>query len=83
MGWRTLCGEVYLWGKVMESKSGWQAQFAYPKNLVVPPYSTPLFMEEVELLLQALSPYGVDIFLAHNEENIRISPGSLASSARR
>jgi hypothetical protein len=31
-----LCGEVYLWGVVVELKLGWRAQFAYPKNLVVP-----------------------------------------------
>jgi hypothetical protein len=36
-------GEVYLWGKVVEHKLGWRAQFAYPKSLVptVPYFGTP------------------------------------------
>ena len=33
---RGICGEVYLWGTVVEHALGWRAQFAYPKNLVLP-----------------------------------------------
>ena len=29
-------GEVYLWGKVVEHELGYRAQFAYPRNLVLP-----------------------------------------------
>jgi DNA-binding CsgD family transcriptional regulator len=29
-------GEVYLWGTVVEHELGWRAQFAYPKNLILP-----------------------------------------------
>jgi DNA-binding CsgD family transcriptional regulator len=29
-------GEVYLWGTVVEHERGWRAQFAYPKNLILP-----------------------------------------------
>jgi len=30
-----ICGEVYLWGTVIEHRSGWRAQFAYPKSFVL------------------------------------------------
>jgi hypothetical protein len=36
---RGIGGEVYLWGKVIEHQSGWRAQFAYPKTLVLSPES--------------------------------------------
>lgn len=29
-------GQVYLWGKTIEGKDGWRAQYAYPKSLVAP-----------------------------------------------
>ena len=70
--WRALYGEIALWGWVFETEVGWQAEFAYPRTLVVPPEMTPLNLEEVQLLVQAVGPYGVDIFLAHREDQIRI-----------
>ncbi|MGC1647738.1 MAG: hypothetical protein WA741_18100, partial [Candidatus Sulfotelmatobacter sp.] len=39
-------GEVYLWGKVVEHELGYRAQFAYPRNLVIP----------TELLLLSSAP---------------------------
>jgi hypothetical protein len=31
-----ICGEVYLWGRLVEHELGWRAQFAYPKTLFLP-----------------------------------------------
>jgi hypothetical protein len=33
---RGICGEVWVCGTVAEHKLGWSAQFAYPKNFVLP-----------------------------------------------
>jgi hypothetical protein len=30
-----ICGEVYLWGKLIEHRDGWRAQYAYPKSLTL------------------------------------------------
>ena len=62
---RGVCGEVYLWGKVVEHKLGWRAQFAYPKTLVVGPES----LEELESL-KILIGYGADLFVAGEKGNI-------------
>jgi hypothetical protein len=56
-------GEVCLWGTVVEHEDGWRAQFAYPKNFVVPLSMVPLGMSRVESWLAALSAYGCDIFV--------------------
>jgi hypothetical protein len=58
-----LWGEVYLWGVVVEHKLGWRAQFAYPKNLVVPFEMIPVDEMEAQSHLAALVAYGVDIFI--------------------
>ena len=66
-----VCGEVYLWGTVVEHELGWRAQFAYPKSLLlggdaflfgrlVP---RELNTEELESL-KVLTAYGTDLFLA-------------------
>jgi len=34
-GYRTVIGEVYLWGWVAEHESGYRAEFGYPKSLYV------------------------------------------------
>ncbi len=57
-------GEVYLWGKVVEHRFGWRAQFAYPKTLVLPPDAIPFKMSEVEPRLETLMPYGANIAIA-------------------
>jgi len=56
-------GEVNLWGTVVEHQDGWRAQFAYPRNLVVPLAIVPLGMNRLDLWLTSLSAYGCDIFI--------------------
>src|SRR5271157_2127187 len=56
-------GEVYLWGRLYRHTLGWRAQYAYPKNFVVPPDMVPFSMTEVAKRLQALIDFDVDIFL--------------------
>jgi hypothetical protein len=63
-------GEVYLWGTVVEHELGWRAQFAYPKNLYVPPDTLPFTLAEIRPRLQALTLYGSDIFVLGNDETI-------------
>jgi hypothetical protein len=65
-----LCGEVYLWGVVVELKLGWRAQFAYPKNLVVPFKVIPVDEMEAKSHLEALVAYGVDIFIDDGKERL-------------
>lgn len=61
-----ICGEVYLWGTVIEHSLGWRAQFAYPKSLVLP---TDMIssIDESKSMLDALATYGADISLADGE----------------
>lgn len=56
-----ICGEVSLWGIVVEHEEGWRAQFAYPRHFVVPLSMVPLRMNTLELWLAALSAYGCGI----------------------
>ena len=65
-------GEVYLWGTVVEHQFGWRAQYAYPKNLFLPPSMMPFSIRELESRLRSLIPYGADIFKADTSGNIRI-----------
>jgi len=32
----TIAGQVKLWGGIIPAETGWRAQFAYPKKLLVP-----------------------------------------------
>jgi hypothetical protein len=59
-------GEVCLWGRVVEHEGGWRAQFAYPKNFIVPLSMVPLGMNKIESWLASLAAYGCDIFV-HGE----------------
>jgi DNA-binding CsgD family transcriptional regulator len=69
-GRRGIFGEVYLWGTVIEHQSGWRAQFAYPKTLVLSPESllfggfTELGNAELMTYLDSLTAYDVCIFWA-------------------
>ncbi len=63
-------GEVYLWGTVVEHRLGWRAQFAYPKNLVLPPDTVPFKLSEAESRLEALAAYGADISILSKAGNI-------------
>ena len=57
-------GEVYLWGKVVEHRFGWRAQYAYPKSVVLPPDAIPFKMSAFESRLETLTAYGADISIA-------------------
>jgi hypothetical protein len=63
-------GEVYLWGKVVEHELGYRAQFAYPKNFVVPLERLPLTLAEIRPRVQALTLFRSDIFVLANDETI-------------
>jgi len=73
---RGICGEVYLWGKVIDHQSGWRAQFAYPKTLVLSPESlrfggfAQLELGNAEFMtyLDSLAAYGTDIFWASEKK---------------
>lgn len=66
------CGEVYLWGRVVEHTLGWRAQFAYPKTLIVPLQLLPFTLAELDARLHALVAFGTDIFVLRNGESIRL-----------
>lgn len=68
----SVCGEVYLWGTVVEHRLGWRAQFAYPKNLVLPLSLLPFTLAELNARLHALIAFGIDIFVPHNRESMRL-----------
>jgi preprotein translocase subunit YajC len=67
-----ICGEVYLWGTVVEHKLGWRAQFAYPKSLGLPLSLLPFTLAELNARLLALIAFGIDIFVFHNTESMRL-----------
>jgi hypothetical protein len=67
-----ISGEVHLWGTIVEHELGWRAQFAYPKNLVVPFEMIPVDVKEAQSHLRALVAYGVDIFIDDGEEQIPV-----------
>ena len=67
-----ILGEVYLWGTVVEHKLGWRAQFAYPKNLLLPLHLLPFTLAELNARLHALIVFGTDIFVLRNGESIRL-----------
>jgi hypothetical protein len=58
-------GEVCLWGTVVEHETGWRAEYAYPKRLVLPLTSLlPRDMGSRERSLKMLTAYGCEIALA-------------------
>jgi hypothetical protein len=67
-----VCGEVYLWGTVVEHRLGWRAQFAYPKNLILPLSLLPFTLAELNARLFALTAFGIDIFVLHSGESTRL-----------
>lgn len=72
-----ICGEVYLWGQVVEHHSGWRAQFGYPKNLVLSADRLPLGLAGVTERLDKLIAYRTDIFLSEPMSNFLLwSPNS-------
>jgi len=67
-----VCGEVYLWGTVVEHKLGWRAQFAYPKSLGLPLSLLPFTLAELNARLFALIAFGIDIFVLYNRKSMRL-----------
>jgi hypothetical protein len=67
-----ICGEVYLWGTVVEHKLGWRSQFAYPKSLGLPLSLLPFTLAELNARLLALTAFGIDIVVLHNGESMRL-----------
>lgn len=67
-----VCGEVYLWGTVVEHRLGWRAQFAYPKNLILPLSLLPFTLSELNARLQTLVAFGTDIFVLRSGKSIRL-----------
>jgi|SRR5271168_589869 len=56
-------GEVYLWGTVVEHELGYRAQFAYPKNFVLPADTLPFTSAAIEARPQGLIAFGIHIFV--------------------
>jgi hypothetical protein len=65
-----ICGEVNLWGTVVEHEQGFRAQFAYPKTLFLPPDLIPSDTKEMESRLEALAAYATDIFIVGGGQKI-------------
>jgi len=58
-----LHGEVYLWGRLYRHTLGWRAQYAYPKNFVVPRNMLPFEMRQFQKNMEVLIAFDVDIYL--------------------
>ena len=69
---RGIHGAVSLWGKLVEHKLGWRAQFAYPKSFFLPLNVIPFRLSEIDARLKVLIPFGADIFLVGDHESIRL-----------
>jgi hypothetical protein len=63
---RSICGAPSL----STSKGG--AQFAYPKNLYLPPNTLPFTLKEVQSRIQTLIAFRCDVSIVHNGANIPI-----------
>lgn len=72
-------GQVSLWGRVVEGKKGYRAEFAYPRNLWVPPGISVYYIYHPkrgcsvpvsgERILQDLSEYGVEAYIGEPSES--------------
>lgn len=58
---RVIHGEVNLWGKIIEHRAGYRAEYAYPKNFVIPFRMIPV--SDAERRFSSLTAFGVDIFI--------------------
>ena len=67
-----ICGEVFLWGKVVEHELGYRAQLAYPKNFFLSPDALPFTLAEIQSRLNMLTAYRSDVFVADPNGNIRL-----------
>lgn len=64
------CGEVLLWGSVVEHQRGLRAQFAYPKTLCLLPEMMPVGLSILEHGLTALRAYRCDIYIRRRGQDI-------------
>jgi hypothetical protein len=67
-----ICGEVFLWGKVVEHELGYRAQLAYPKNFFLSPDALPFTLADIQSRLNMLTAYRSDVFVADPNGNIRL-----------
>lgn len=67
---RGIHGEVSLWGRLLRHTLGWRAQFAYPKNFIVPIGMIPLELMEAKNRLDMLTQFGVPISLQVEREAV-------------
>jgi preprotein translocase subunit YajC len=67
-----VCGEVYLWGTVVEHERGWRAQYAYPKTFVLAPSVLPFSLSKSGARLKSLTAFGSDIFILHGHERVAL-----------
>jgi hypothetical protein len=65
---RGIHGEVYLWGRLYRHTLGWRAQYAYPKNFIVPASMLPFELREFERRMKVLTDFDVDIYLQTEKE---------------
>ena len=63
-------GEVCLWGTVVEHEFGYRAQFAYPKNFVLPLDTLPFSFSAIQAQLSELIAYSIPIFVSDANWNI-------------
>src|ERR1700745_1476579 len=59
-------------GQLVEHKLGWRAQFADPKSLGLPLSLLPFTLAELNARLLALIAFGIDIFVLHNSQSMRL-----------
>ncbi len=71
-----LHGEVYLWGRLYRHTLGWRAQYAYPKNFVVPRNMLPFEMRQFQKHMEVLIAFDVDIYL-QTEKNPHVGQVNL------
>lgn len=60
---RGIHGEVHLWGRLYRHTLGWRAQFAHPKNFIVPANMIPFDINEAKKRLDMLAEFEVEIRL--------------------
>lgn len=65
---RGIHGEVHLWGRLYRHSLGWRAQYAYPKNFVVPMNMIPVRVDEAQKRLATMVEFDVDIYLQRERE---------------
>ena len=63
-------GEVYLWGTVVEHELGWRAEFACPKNFVLPLDTLTFMLGAMQAQLDGLLAFGIPVFVADANGNI-------------